>query len=428
MYPIQMNRNFFLSIVSVLLLIGCKEKNAPSNQTLGINQTLDSLHLDLEKASKEILIPGFSVALAHKDSVLFSEGYGISDIANEIPFTENTKHTIASISKTFIGVAIMKLVAQGKLHLDAPINTILPFEINSPHYPDIPITVNHLVTHTSTISDDFDDGDKSPSWFIEPYPFNVKDLPEDYQEDLYYFDGSEMSLETLIKNACTPEGKWYATTNFLEFRPGERYEYSDMGASIAGRIVEIVSGMSFADYTQKHIFDPLGMDNTSWYYDDLANASKLYIEKTKDSAQVLYEFPRYHEAGYPNGQLKTTATDMSLYLIEMIKGYNSQGTILDNNSYTLMLNPQLSRQHHDPTEEPSTYPFDDEYNVGVFWSISPTGFRIHNGGMNGGFSTLYFNPENDMGVFLMANMADGSFGNLLDILLEYEGEIGRRRK
>ena len=71
-----------------------------------------------------------------------------------------TIHVIASISKTFVGIAIMKLVESGKLKLDDPINDYLPFEIRSPHYPEVDITIRHLVTHTSSLNDEFDNGEK----------------------------------------------------------------------------------------------------------------------------------------------------------------------------------------------------------------------------------------------------------------------------
>jgi len=311
----------------------------------------------------------------------YSKGFGYADVANKHKFSPQTIHNIASISKTFVGVAIMKLVEDGKLKLDDPINDYLPFPIISPHFPNTPITINHLVTHTSSLNDEYDDGEKRPSQLLEKSRYNSDEIPEEMAEDLYYWDGTALPLEKYIEEIFKPSGKWYAKSNFSNFEPGKKYEYSNEGTNIAGLIVERVSGMSFSEFTRKHIFLPLNMANTYWEYTDLdSRVSKLYTPYEKDSTSQVFEFPRAIDSGQPCGDLKSNTDDLSKYLMEMMNGFKGKGKILNAKSYQTLLNPQLNR---DILANDDASALNDEYDVGVFWAISKPGYRLHKGGSLG---------------------------------------------
>ena len=250
-----------------------------------IQKKIDSLHIKLTQISEETIIPGFAATILQGDDIIYSKGFGYSDVVNKYHFSSQTIHVIASISKTFVGVAIMKLVEDGKLNLNDPINDYLPFEIKSPHFPETDITIRHLVTHTSSLNDEFDDGEKRPTQLIEKSRYNKDEMPEDLAEDIYYWDGEYMPLEKYEQEIFTPNGKWYDKSNFSNFKPGEQYEYSNEGSNLAGLIVERVSGVSFSEFTQKHILQPLKMANSYWEYKDLdATISKLYKTYEKDGA------------------------------------------------------------------------------------------------------------------------------------------------
>ena len=415
---------FFLASFFFLGLIACNDasKKEVANKPNVNRVHLDSLDLELINKSEKSIIPGFAVSIIKGDRIVFKKGYGYSDLKNNKPFTENTVQTIASISKTFIGLSIMKLVENGTLNLDEPINNTLPFKIINPHFPDETITIRHLVTHTSTINDEFDDGDKRHSWLIEEVADNKNEFPKYLNEDIFYYDGQEMSLTDYVKEVCTKNGKWYFKTNFAKQKPGVAYEYSNMGAAIAALIVELKSGMPFYEFTQKNIFEPLKMKNTTWFYNDLnVNYSKLYVPNDHKAPEMVYEFPRYHEAGYPDGQLKTSINDLSLYLIEMINGYKGKSILLKKASFETMFNHQLNISGFDTEND---HKLNDEFGVGVFWAISSPEYRLHKGGMIGVYSLIYFNPKTEMGVIVISNMADNSFGEILQPILKYEEIIG----
>lgn len=340
------------------------KEHPPKTYPTFLQNKIDSLDSILTEISEASIIPGFTTTVMMGNEKIYSKGFGYSDIENKRKFTTKTVHTLASVSKTVIGVAIMKLVEQKKLNLDDPINDFLPFKIFNPYYPETIITIRHLVTHTSSLNDNYDDGDKRPSQILDQPKYNLKEIPEELAEDIYYWDGTILPLEKYIQEIFTPNGTWYEESNFSNFKPGEKYEYSNEGANLAGLIIERVSDMPFSKFTQKHIFQPLNMTNTFWEYTVLdSTVSKWYSVYEVDSHPEIFEFPRANESGQPCGDLKSNADDLSKYMIEMINGFKGNGKILNSESYQTLLNPQPNR---DIFDNDNNHAFNDEYDVGVF--------------------------------------------------------------
>lgn len=111
----------------------------------------ESLTKDLQQISEKKTIPGFAVPIVNSDSIIYSHSFGFSDISIKRPFTDETILNIGSVSKTFIGIALLKAVEQGYLTLKSNIDDFLPFKVENPYFPTEPITIGHLVTHTSGI-------------------------------------------------------------------------------------------------------------------------------------------------------------------------------------------------------------------------------------------------------------------------------------
>ena len=183
----------------------------------------DSLTTALNSFAEKSLIPGFAVSIVNDKGIIYSKGFGYANIEDSIAFTPLTINWVASISKTFIALSVMKLVEERKLNLDEPINSILPYKIINPYYPNSPITVRHLLTHTSTIIDDA---------FI-PYYIGEADicilndskaydsLPAYLQPNLeYYRMGKKISLDENIRKYTQPGGKWYTDSTFLQKNRG----------------------------------------------------------------------------------------------------------------------------------------------------------------------------------------------------------------
>jgi CubicO group peptidase (beta-lactamase class C family) len=412
-----------LYLFVIIVATGCHSGKQASIKELKTDkkQYLDSLNVELQGIAVNSHIPGFAASIIQNDKILFSKGFGYSDLKNKAPFTIQTINSVASISKTFIGLSILKLVEEGKLNLDEPINSILPYKIINPFYPDKEITVRHLVTHTSSISQEFDPEEVGESTIILFDSFDVnQETPASLKKEIAYYKlGKYISIDQHIKKFTQPSGNWYTENNFLKHPPGSKFNYTNLGALIAARIVEIKSGFSFEEYTRHQIFEPLNMANTAWHYKELNSSlfSTLYtFDDRKNPTKVLVH-PKYEMTDYPVGGLKTNVEDLTKYLLEIIKGYNGKGELLTPASYQILLNPQLADSCF---ENRNDYIFNDQYNMGVLWSISAPGYRMHNGGTIGVYSFIYFNPKTGMGALSFCNLPDNDFGKIRDIVHKYE--------
>ncbi|MEZ4988575.1 MAG: serine hydrolase domain-containing protein [Saprospiraceae bacterium] len=427
-------KKIFAKILIVLLLvliISCKDGHV-SKQLISTHVSMysDSLTLELEKIKETSVIPGFGVAIVKDSQIIYNQGFGYADLNDSIPFTPKTVNFIASISKTFIGVSIMKLVEMGKLNLDEKVNDILPYDIVHPMFPDIPITVRHLVTHTAGIMDEFDTEQigEAEIVLLEEFQYDDSRIAEIMEQDFkYYRLGKPISLSESVRKYLAKDGAWYSEDNFRKYPPGTKYEYSNLGADLAAVIVEIKSGLSFSDFTKVHIFKPLKMNNTGWFYKDIDNSllSKIYRPDDWETPKVAIEHPRYYYVGYSSGDLKSNLEDLSKYLIEMIKGYNGNGVILNKQSYKTLFEPSLDESFYQNERDSS--PLNDEYNVGVFWAVSHTGIRLHNGGSIGVYSFLYLNPDTNSGAISFSNLPDASFGDIRDVVYKYEHKMFEKR-
>jgi CubicO group peptidase (beta-lactamase class C family) len=399
----------------------------PSRQITndGKSRYSDSLTNALDSFSRTSLIPGFSVSIVNDSGIVYTRGFGMADLRNREAFTSLTIHAVASVSKTFVALSIMKLVEQKKLSLDEPINSILPYKIVNPYFPGIPITVRHLVTHTSTIIDD-----AFVPYYIGEADICIIDddagydsLPTYLLPNLEYMRmGKMITLDEHTRKYTLRGEKWYTDSTFLQKMPGEYFQYSNLGAAIAARIVEIRSGTSFEEFTRHHIFEPLGMKNTGWNIHNLNSdlLSKIYVQNDERSPNGVVEYPQYHMTNFPVSGLKTNAIDLGNYLVEMIKGYEGIGKLLDKASYQVLFQPQLNDAHLDLQD---TRDFNDKFNVATLWSVSATGYRLHFGGNTGVYAFVYFNPETKSGALAFCNLRDGSFGEILSIVHRYEKRI-----
>jgi len=382
----------------------------------------DSLTQALTRFSQQSLIPGFSVAIVNDKEVLYAKGFGMADMKKGTAFSPESINWVASISKTFVALSILKLVEQGKLNLDQPINQILPYSIVNPQFPNIPITVRHLVTHTSSIIDDA----FVPYYIGEADICIVNDskqydsLPAYLQPNLaYYRMGKKISLDEHIQKYTQPKASWYTDSTFLNKEPGKYFQYSNLGAAIAARIVEIKSGLSFIDFTKKYIFQPLEMKQTGWNFEDVEAklVSKIYAQNDEQKPTSVVEHPQYYMTNYPVSGLKTNATDLSKYLIEMIRGANGQGKLLQQSSYQILFKPQLNCDGLNKTDSSI---FNGKFNIATLWSVSAKGTVLHFGGNTGVYSFIYFNPKTKKGALAISNLRDNSFGEILRLVNKYE--------
>jgi CubicO group peptidase (beta-lactamase class C family) len=178
-----------------------------------ISRQMDSQH-----------IPGLSIAVVRAGKLVAAKGYGKASVELDAPATPETLYALASVSKQFTAAAILLLVEAGKIGLNDPLTNYfswLPSEWSE-------VKVPHLLTHTSGIPE------------------------EQYKGDFLEWERQEHKQEDIVRTAFGP----------LLARPGEKFQYSNTGYRLLGMLIEKVSGQSYWDFLEEHIFHPLGMTAT----------------------------------------------------------------------------------------------------------------------------------------------------------------------
>ncbi|MEP3208359.1 MAG: serine hydrolase domain-containing protein [Maribacter sp.] len=351
----------------------------------------EKLHQKLDSIVKQGGLVGFGVSVFSTDDILYQKGYGYADKENDKPYTINTIQNIGSISKTFIGVSLMKAVELGLFSIDTPINDILPFQVVHAKHPEKQITIAHLATHTSGIYDTDKAYDMS----------YVLENPEEVEPDIYdrntakymheLIKNKPMALGAFLKAYFTSEGSMYKKKNFLKTAPGEKYNYSNMGAALAAYCIEVASQKSFPEFTQEHIFSKIGIKNMGWSYDsiDEENHAKTY----SDNGIAL---PKYSLNSYPDGGLRTSVFGLTKYAQEMINCYYGKGMVLTKEQCEEMMRAHLTKEHYRTKQEVKS-------NYGYFWERNRNNIIGHNGGDPGIVTLMYYYEDIKLGAIFFTN-------------------------
>lgn len=319
----------------------------------------------IQSKMNEAGIVGIGASIIIDKKEVWTNGYGYADKEAKVPFTPSTIMNIASISKTFTGVCIMKAVEEGKVSLDEDINNYLPFKVINPNFPSEKITLRHLATHTSGLTD--------------RYPF--------YSDSTYYYDKKTEPLGEFLKNYFVQGGKHYSKDNFLNARPGQSRDYSNIGAGLAGYIIELRTGKVLNEYAKQHIFKPLKMNNSGWALNeiDLSMHTKLYDKKGQDIMQI----PLYEMTTYPDGGVRTSVQDLSKFFISLLNdGKYKKTRILKTETVKEML-----RFHHTEKNKPENVNI-KKLNQGIFWATKLSATRIGHNGTDFGVRTFMLSDLN----------------------------------
>lgn len=392
-------RKLALILIVVISFSSCNQSKKNTDNPISENQIVkNSLTAELDSIQKNGQINGFAVAMVNQNGVLYEKGFGLANLKTKEKYTENTVQHIASVSKTLIGIALMKAKEMGKLNLDDPIQDYLPFKVINPNYPNETITIRQLATHTSGISDT--DQYMKRAWILTKNQ-DLTDVSTDYAAQRLNPSELNIPMEKYLTEYLEINGAYYQDDNYINFKPGERYNYSNIGATLCALVIEKATDQAFDSFTEENILNPLGMNSSGWSLEDvdIKKHSRLY----RNDNSLL---PFYTAITYPDGMFISSSSDMAKYLAELVKGYSGEGTLLSKDSYKELFTEQLEEQNFESRN--AGHPYNGDYNPAIFIGHSALGYIGHSGGDAGVGTWMYFDKEKKTGRYIVINTDMGN--------------------
>jgi CubicO group peptidase (beta-lactamase class C family) len=338
-------------------------------------RSLEELDRRLGKALTDAHIPGASVAIIQDDKVVFSKGYGLADVAAKTAVTPDTVFRAGSISKSIVGIAVMMLVEEGKLDLNAKLADLAPeIHFDNPWEATDPVRVVNLLEHTTGFND---------------ISFH------------HYMIAGDVPLSQAVQLYGPYRSRW---------KPGTFAQYSNAPPVIAGYLVEKASGMRWADFTRTRIFEPLGMTSAHW---TLAPEIADRMSKSYSGPNATIEEPYVDIVGKPAGSLDITPSDLAKLALFLI----NRGSV---NGKQLLKPESVARIETTTSTLGSQHGLTAGYGLGNYAMPGEKAvFRGHNGGIDGFGATYFYNAEHKAGAVLMVNSAQGGADTLQEAIMGY---------
>lgn len=359
---------------------------------------VDSFYREL--AVKEHF-PGLAYGIVVDGQLVHTGQVGYTDIEKKIPVTPSSVFRIASMSKSFTAMAILKLRDEGKLTLDEPAANFIP-SLKKLKYPtsDAPaITIRHLLTHGAG--------------FPEDNPWGDRQLAD-----------SDTELIALLEKEVS-----------FSNPPGVAYEYSNLGFALLGKIVTEVSGMPYQDYIKKEIWEPLGMRSAEWEYDKVP-ADKLahgyrWLNEKWNEEELLHD--KADGSWGAMGGMMVSLEDFSKYMIAHLSAWPPSNAVekgpIKRSSIREMHHPwRFNGMNVNFKKTNGTAcTLTSAYGYGLGWMMDCEGkvYVSHSGGLPGFGSQWRIMPDYGIGVVAFANRTYSGVGGVnmraLDTIITIAG-------
>lgn len=313
-------------------------------------------------------IPSISVAVVRRGEIIWEEGFGFADRENHIPATEHTMYYLASVSKTITATAVMILSERKRMDLDSPINDyIKPAQLRSPLWNPNEATVRRVANHTS-------------------------------------------GLTTFARNCFADQPNCHVSADetiqrygVLFWKPGDHFDYSNLGYGILGEAVARTSGKDYAYFLRNEIFEPLGMKHAS-----LGIPASLKRYAATRYSSINGRRPPAQSATPGASGIYCSAHDLALFGQFHLKAHlKKQKAILSDSSIDAMQN--------------STVNADENGRYGLGWWVTENlrGFRSlrGQGGTDDSWAALQIIPSEGIAVVILANTGDNLPSKLTDEIL-----------
>ena len=358
---------------------------------------------ELEKSFAEYRekqkLPGLAIGIVVGDELIYAKGFGVSDLESQSPIDPETVFRIASMTKSFTGLAILKLRDEGKLSLEDPVSKYVPelsrfkgFTRDSPS-----LSIRELLSHSAG-------------------------FPEDNAWADPRLDLSEQAFSSMLRRGLA-----------LSSSPGTQFEYSNLGFAIAGLIVQRVSGMRYQDYVTRQILRPLRMSATAWSEKEVPRKrlAKGYARSASNWALVRHHGPPepvehieplLGDGAFASiGGLFTSIRDYARYVSFQLSAWPARddpetgpvrrSSVRESHQMTRHANLTVNRP------APSSSIDARAAGYGVGWGVSETcefdRLITHGGGLPGFGSYVMLFPDQGVGIFAFANVTYAPTARLL---------------
>ena len=334
-------------------------------------------------------VPGLAVGIVENGKVVYASGFGVQSLETRAPVTSDSIFCLASIAKCFVASAILQLVEQGKLELDAPLIRYLPdFRLDDDRY--LQITLRQMLSHTS----------------------GMPDMDEDeYNELIAYPEFDEGAAERYVRALSSRK---------MIGSPGERFAYSNISYNVLGFLIAEISGQTFEAYMQEYVLLPAGMPDSTFLLSDVAK-DRLAVPHLRTPAMIVNPVYPYHRGDAPASFLHSSVVDMCHWAVTCLnRGIHGEQRILTPASYDLMWTPAAKR---------GSPPFREEMGLG--WTLGRfEGARTigHGGGGFGWTCFLALLPEKNQAAIVLCNeefsAQDRALRAVIRTMLGQEPQVG----
>lgn len=333
--------------------------------------TVTQIETILTQTMQKVNVPGYAMCIVKDGNVVYNKGFGVTKLGGSQPVTPQSVFSIRSTTKSFTAIALMQLVEQGKVDLDAPVTKYLPyFTMADPGYKQI--TVRMLASHTSGLIDDT----------------TFQTMPPKAEEPAAIGAAIEWFVRSLADDKLTaaPPTVWqYAGANFI----------------LLGDIIGKVSGEPYDVYVTKHLLAPLGMTHTT--FDAITIPPDALVgEHVTNAAGVVEATALSNSGGFeaPEGGIYSTCDDMTRWIkVHLNRGELDGVRILQTKSYDILWRREA------PTGLDEVFGAWLE-GVGVGWVVANVNGHLlvgHPGGGAGQDINYELAPNDHLGVTVLAN-------------------------
>ncbi|HDR05811.1 MAG TPA: T9SS type A sorting domain-containing protein [Candidatus Marinimicrobia bacterium] len=366
----------------------------------------DEVSLDSALASikSQYSLVGMSVVVTKGDSVVYSQGYGKRDIARNLPVDSKTVYRIASISKSISALALMQLYSQGLFELDDDVSKHLGFTLKNPHFPTQIITMEQIISHTSSLRD----GSGYSAFLAKSYAQNP---PPAISELLT--QGANSYTSDMFSNSQSPDSRYF--------------QYANINYGIVGTLVEKLSGKRFDSYCREQILEPLGL-NGSFNIQDIENINDVAVLYRKSGINWNPQADNYSGqmptprdlSGYeigsnglifgPQGSLRISAQDLAMLMLSFQNNGLVNGVRLLPDSIAIKM--KESGWNYNGSNGNNYYGIFNHYGLGLSKTnalLQGENLCGHPGEAYGLVSDMYFSSDEDYGIIFVTN--GGLWGN-----------------